>query len=185
MPDFSGFAGHVKDVQEANAAAKEGVVASAVKALREAQADLEIHLEHPRTLAKLRGIAPPMQVAVVAIVSAVFHTTGDRLIVFSGVRSDKEQQELYAQGRDPKKPGKIVTHLDGIRRRSNHQVAVEGPWRGLGCAVDLVFLDGKGAPSWAEVHPWPLLGTLGKSHGLVWGGDWPTIRDRPHLEMMQ
>lgn len=185
MSDFSGFASHIKDVQESAAATKEGVVESAVTALRAAQADLEVHLEYPKTLAKLRGIAPPMQTAVVAIISAMFHTTGDRLVVSSGVRSDKEQQELYAQGRDPKRPGKIVTHLDGIKRRSNHQVAVEGPWRGLGCAVDLCFLDVKGALSWAELHPWSLLGTLGKSHGLVWGGDWPTLRDRPHLEMMQ
>lgn len=184
MADFSQFAGHVKDVQERNAADREGVAESAVKAMRDAAADLEVHLAEPKTLSRLRGIAPPLQVAVVAIIGAMFYTTGERLIVISGVRSDKEQWDLYQQGRDPKRGGKIVTHLDGVKKRSNHQVAVEGPWRGLGCAVDLCFLDDKGAASWADSHPWALLGTLAKAHGLIWGGDWPTLRDRPHLELM-
>lgn len=181
---FAGFGAQIKAVAEQNQAEKAGVVAGAVRDLEAAVADLRVHLEAVGTLAKLRGVAPPLASAVVGIISSMFLTTGERLVVASGVRGDKEQADLYAIGRDPKKPGKVVTHLDGVRKRSNHQVAVEGPWRGQGLAVDLVFLNDKGALSWDETFPWALLGTLAKAHGLVWGGDWPTLRDRPHVELM-
>lgn len=182
MSDFSQFAGHVKDVTEYNAATKDGVISDAIKAAAASYTGLLQHLEHPRTLSRLRGCAPPLQEAVVAIIVGMYMTKAERLVVASGVRSDKEQVELYAQGRT--KPGKIVTHLDGLKRRSNHQVAVAGPWAGLGCAVDLVFLDPKGELSWAEVYPWAYLGALAKGQGLVWGGDWPSLRDRPHVELL-
>lgn len=184
-PPFAGFADHIKDVQQANAARKEGLVGDAIRVLEESNTQLLAHLENPKTLARLHGIAPPLQEAVVRIIVSMFMAAGERLFVHSGVRTDKEQADLYAIGRDAKRPGKIVTHLDGIKRRSNHQVAVVGPWHGLGCAVDLVFLDDKGAPSWSESHPWAFLGALAKAQGLVWGGDWPTLRDRPHVELMQ
>lgn len=184
MTEFAGFADHVKDVQEGNRAIKAGIIDDALKLVEPNLNMLRAHLENPRTLAKLHGCAPPLQEAVVFIIAGMMASKGERLFVASGVRSDREQQALFAIGRDPKKPGKIVTHLDGIKRRSNHQVAVDGPWRGLGCAVDLVFLDEKGSPSWDEAYPWAFLGALAKAQGLIWGGDWPTLRDRPHVELM-
>lgn len=182
--NFAAFADHVKDVQQANAAQKEGIVGDALRVLETASSQLLAHLENPKTLARLHGCAPPLQEAVVLVIIGMFMSKGERLFVHSGVRSEKEQHDLYSIGRDPKRPGKIVTHIDGIKKRSNHQAAVDGPWRGLGLAVDLVFLDDKGAPSWAEEMPWRLLGSLAKAQGLVWGGDWPTLRDRPHVELM-
>jgi peptidoglycan L-alanyl-D-glutamate endopeptidase CwlK len=41
----------------------------------------------------------------------------------------------------------------------------------------------EGKPSWAESHPWVMLGNLGKRHGFAWGGDWKGFPDRPHFEM--
>lgn len=183
-PPFTGFASHIKDVQHANAAGKEGLVGDALRLLETASANVLAHIEHPKTLARLHGCAPPLQEAVVLVIIGMMMTKGERLFVASGVRSDKEQQDLYAIGRSSKHPGKIVTHIDGIKKRSNHQVAVDGPWRGLGLAVDLVFWDEQGRPSWDEAYPWAFLGALAKAQGLVWGGDWPTLRDRPHVELM-
>lgn len=34
-----------------------------------------------------------------------------------------------------------------------------------------------GGPLWQE------MGTEGKQLGLEWGGDWPTLRDRPHFQL--
>lgn len=182
-PPYAGFSDHIREVQEANRAGKLGIVADALKAIDATNAHLAGHLRVPRTLARLAGVAPPLQTAAVDIIAAMFILTGERLMVVSGVRGDKEQVDLYAQGRT--KPGKIVTHLDGIKRRSNHQVAVDGPWKGLGCAIDFCFIDAdKDAPTWDDAMPWAVLGQLAKAKGLVWGGDWPTLRDRPHVELM-
>lgn len=97
---------------------------------------------------------------------------GHPICVTSGIRTAAEQAALYAQGRTT--PGKIVTDADGIRTLSNHQ---------RGTAFDVAFLqDGK--PSWAEHHPWLLLGTVGEALGLSWGGRWtaPNRPDRPHFQ---
>ena len=50
--------------------------------------------------------------------------------IVEGLRTQKRQQELYAQGRT--KPGPIVTHIDGVTRKSNHQAKDDG----YGYAVD-------------------------------------------------
>lgn len=101
---------------------------------------------------------------------------GFTVTVTSGVRTTEQQQKLYRQGRE--EPGKIVTHLDGITRRSNHQPKTDG----YGHAIDVVFIV-NGRPSWEESNPWELLGAMARSQGLNWGGDWTTLRDRPHLEL--
>jgi hypothetical protein len=182
-PKYAGIAAQIKQQAEARQAEKEGVVADAIKGLEAAHADLRVHLEHPATLSRLKGVAPPLQLAVVNVIAALWYTTGERVIVVSGVRSDAEQHALYRQGRGL--PGKIVTHLDGITKRSRHQSAVDGPWKGTGCAVDLCFLDANGKATWDDAMPWSLLGTLAKAQGLVWGGDWPKLRDRPHVELFE
>lgn len=85
--------------------------------------------------------------------------------VFSGLRNFDQQNKLYAQGRT--EPGKIVTNAKGGESFHNY-----------GLAVDVVFLD-NGNWSWDEKHEWRLLGELGKSFGLHWGGVW---NDKPHFE---
>lgn len=93
---------------------------------------------------------------------------GHTIIVTSGYRSIKKQNEIYAQGRS--KPGKIVTKAKGGDSYHNY-----------GLAVDLAFLV-NGNISWAENMPWELLGKEGKLFGLEWGGDFKSIKDRPHFQ---
>lgn len=86
-------------------------------------------------------------------------------------RTTDEQAALYAQGRTA--PGSIVTNADGKTKLSEHQ---------RGNAVDYAF-EVNGGPSWAETHPWDLLGQTAREEGLEWGGDFKSLTDRPHLQM--
>lgn len=109
---------------------------------------------------------------------------GPDFTVICGHRSVEEQQALYAQGRT--KPGDIVTHVDGINRKSKHN---EFPSH----AVDIVPY-----PSlYADKSRCVLLGAyvMGIAHGLDvplhWGADWDSdwdlkehpFVDLPHFEL--
>jgi peptidoglycan L-alanyl-D-glutamate endopeptidase CwlK len=76
-------------------------------------------------------------------------------------------------------PGPIVTNADGVVRRSNHQLHADG----CGHAVDCTFLGANGKPQWVDSDPWAVYGACAKLLGLVWGGDWHSIQDRPHIEL--
>ena len=84
-------------------------------------------------------------------------------------RSKAEQDALYAQGRT--KPGSIVTNAK--YPKSAHC------W---GLAFDIYRNDGTGA--YNESGRWfERCGEIGKSMGLAWGGDFRSIKDRPHFEL--
>jgi len=91
---------------------------------------------------------------------------GYPVMVYQGFRSKAEQDYLYAQGRT--RPGAIVTNAKGGYSLHNY-----------GCAVDIVFIE-NGRPSWAEKHPWTVLGHTLEKHGFEWGGRWTSFSDRPH-----
>ena len=115
-----------------------------------------------RRIAKL---SPAIQPQVLEFVNAA-HEQGIKLRVTQGHRSFDEQEKLYAQGRS--EPGKIVTYARGGESSHNH-----------GLAIDVVPLV-QGQPDWNA--DWDHIGTLGKSFGLQWGGDWSGKKqDRPHF----
>ena len=87
------------------------------------------------------------------------------------LRTIKEQDELYAQGRT--KPGNIVTNAKGSTYSSMHQ------W---GIAFDFYRNDGKGAYENKDKF-FEKVGKIGKSFGLEWGGDWKSIKDTPHFQL--
>lgn len=87
--------------------------------------------------------------------------------ITQGLRTIKEQNELYAQGRT--KSGKIVTHAKGGQS-----------WHNYGLAFDFVLIiDGK--VSWNIDKNWKLVAKVFKDAGYVWGGDWK-FKDYPHFE---
>lgn len=124
---------------------------------------------------KLDGVHPALIAAVERILAAM-RVLGFEMIVTDGIRSTAEQKALYAKGRSA--PGPIVTNTDGVTHLSNHQARDDG----FGAAVDMCFLVDD-LPSWGESNPWHLYGAMAKALGLVWGGDWAAIKDRPHIEM--
>ena len=87
------------------------------------------------------------------------------------VRTVEEQDALYAQGRT--KPGAIVTRAKGSSYSSMHQ------W---GVAFDFYRADGAGAYNDADGF-FAKVGKIGKGLGLMWGGDWVSIVDKPHFQL--
>lgn len=123
---------------------------------------------------RLVGVHPELVARVLKVLKAM-EALGFPMMVTSGLRTAEEQAKLYAQGRTA--PGKKVTNIDGVRKKSNHQAREDG----FGHAVDCAFVvDGK--PSWNERLPWAAYGACAKALGLKWGGDWRSLRDMPHLE---
>lgn len=86
-------------------------------------------------------------------------------------RTMLEQEELYAKGRT--KPGDIVTNARGITYDSFHQ------W---GTAFDIYRNDGRGAYN-EEGQFFEKVGAIGESLGLEWGGEWKSIKDKPHFQL--
>jgi peptidoglycan L-alanyl-D-glutamate endopeptidase CwlK len=94
--------------------------------------------------------------------------SGITIKIISGLRTYKEQDALYAQGRT--QPGAIVTNARG--GYSNHN---------FGIAFDVgVFEGNKYLP---DSPKYKAVGVLGMDLGLEWGGSWKTIVDQPHFEL--
>lgn len=129
----------------------------------------------------LIGVHPKL----VALMEAAIVDTPVDFTVVEGVRTAQRQKQLYAQGRTA--PGPKVTNVDGVTKKSNHQVKADG----LGYAVDVYpFFDGKVQTSGAEVdkrlhilaaHIKATAKCLGIA--ITWGGDWKNPYDPPHYEL--
>lgn len=82
----------------------------------------------------------------------------------SGIRTREQQNALYAQGRTA--PGAIVTHAKGCRS-----------WHVQGRAADFAILSKDKSKAAYEI-----VGTIAKSLGGKWGGDFPGFPDLGHIE---
>jgi peptidoglycan L-alanyl-D-glutamate endopeptidase CwlK len=123
-------------------------------------------------MANLDGVHPVL-VEKLQRVLAAMEALGFPMFVAQGVRTLEQQRDLYARGRTI--DGHIVTNADGIRHKSNHQVADDG----YGHAVDCAFRD----DPWGEHRPWAAYGACAQAVGLRWGGAWTSFIDRPHVEL--
>lgn len=102
---------------------------------------------------------------------------GIKILFSECLRTKEEQDDLYAQGRS--KPGNIVTNAKGSTYSSQHQ------W---GIAIDFYIdqdVDGDGKKTDDAFNNstklFDKVGKIAKSIGLGWGGDWTSIKDKPHL----
>lgn len=109
----------------------------------------------------------------VASLQALCKKNGLKIGIGECLRTVEEQNALYAQGRT--KPGNKVTNARGSTYSSQHQ------W---GIAVDFYRDDGTGAFNTAGSF-FERVGTIAKSLGLGWGGDWKSPVDKPHLYLPQ
>lgn len=117
-----------------------------------------------RDNAILAGLATPLAGAVRAILAEVNAKLPPGLLLraFEGYRTPARQQKLYAKGTT------AVSH-------GRHNCM---PAR----ACDLVFwLAGKW--TWNTHLPWYLIGTAAAKQGVIWGGNWAVLVDRPHVEL--
>ena len=129
----------------------------------------------PRSEAVISKLNPQVQPYARELVRKSARS-GIQIKITSGLRTYKEQDRLYCQGRNIPycnslyKLGKIVTNAKG--GYSNHN---------FGIAFDIGIFEGNKylpeSPKYNEV------GKIGKELGLEWGGDWKTLRDRPHFQL--
>ena len=113
------------------------------------------------------GLHPFLDNKIRAVIKEA-KSKGINLKIISGHRTLAKQQELYMSGRNGK--GHIVTNAPPGFSYHNY-----------GLAVDVCeFVNGK--PKWNSKH-WALIGEIGKKHGLVWGGDWKSLVDKPHFQL--
>jgi peptidoglycan LD-endopeptidase CwlK len=109
---------------------------------------------------------------------------GKHLVLTCVHRFPEEQLVLFGKGRVRGSDGKwivqdkakIVTNVDGVTILGAHNYK---PAR----AIDVMVVDNTtGRETWVEKFYLPL-GPIAKKYGLVWGGDWKSIKDLPHLEV--
>ena len=93
---------------------------------------------------------------------------GIDIIISQTFRSKEEQDALYAQGRTA--PGNIVTNV-------KYPISLHC-W---GIAFDVAVIINKQA-SWIAAH-FDVVGPIGESIGLKWGGRWQNFPDKPHFEL--
>lgn len=91
-----------------------------------------------------------------------------KIIIVQGLRSMAESDALYAQGRT--KPGKIVTNAPGGSSYHNY-----------GLAFDFAMIT-NGKDDYVVGPNWMKVVNIMESHGMTWGGTFPTIVDDPHFE---
>jgi peptidoglycan L-alanyl-D-glutamate endopeptidase CwlK len=119
-------------------------------------------------LATLHPEAQKAARAFLGVAKVICAKVGCDVKIISGTRSYMEQDALYARGRTT--PGKKITNA--AAGHSNHN---------FGIAFDVGIFRGK---EYCDEHPlYHELGTLGKSLGLEWGGDWKSIVDEPHYQL--
>ena len=102
---------------------------------------------------------------------------GIPLAVTFTCRSLEQQAAFYAQGRTL--PGSIVTNAKPGESFHNY-----------GLALDVVPTELLALPHWGDIPPhqartdalWAKVGAIGKDIGFRWGGEFRSIRDRPHFE---
>lgn len=134
-----------------------------------------------RSLDNLKGVHPNM----VKVLSVAIKSTPIDFTITEGVRTVARQQQLYAQGRTTK--GIIVTNLDGVKKKSNHQPKQDG----YGHAVDLYpFYNGSVQVQDKDVIPKLKdiavhIKKIAEELGIpiTWGGDWKDPYDPPHFEL--
>ena len=119
-------------------------------------------------LAKLHPKARAVFQAFIEDVEA--HDSETCMRIMQGLRTFPEQQALYAQGRTA--TGAIVTNSQAGQSYHNY-----------GLAIDLVEMDGANNNVCDWKFDMATIAAIAKKHGLTWGGDFKSIKDKPHFEV--
>ena len=142
------------------------------------------------SIQKMNGVHPKL----VELMKAAITNSPYDFKIIQGLRTAEYQNSLYQQGRT--KPGKIVTKLDGYNKKSNHQAKSDG----YGHAVDIAVCghynnDGTYIKYMTDTEMFDNkklieiskhIKAVAKNMGLdiVWGGEWKTLYDTPHYELI-
>ena len=128
-----------------------------------------IEIAHPKVRKELQDIIEHINTNLL--------TGESKVRITSTLRTWKEQEELYAQGRT--KPGSKVTNAKAGDSIHNYALA-----------FDMVLIINGKTASWDvkkdwdkdKQSDWMEVVTYVKSKGWKWGGDWVSFKDMPHFE---
>ena len=134
-----------------------------------------------RDLKRLEGVKP----ILIDILIEASKTTPYTFAIprDGGVRTTEQQQKIYSYGRTDKSKG-IRTYVDGITKKSLHQVKADG----YGHAIDFYHVPKNGGASWDKTILKAIARHIQKvalekfDTKLTWGGDWK-MKDYPHLQL--
>jgi peptidoglycan L-alanyl-D-glutamate endopeptidase CwlK len=142
--------------------------------MRDKVSEQRVALLHPSVRAEVKQLIEQAE-------TKLHHSMAVRIV--QGLRTIKEQNDLYAQGRT--KPGKIVTNAKGGSSFHNYGLAIDfailTDKDGNGTFEDLSWdikrdNDKDGTADWLEVVK------AFEASGWEWGGKWSSIKDYPHLQ---
>ncbi len=119
---------------------------------------------------RIESLHPKIRSNAICFINDVEKTLKIKLRITHGLRTIKEQDALYAIGRDKsgKKVGKVVTNAKGGESFHNY-----------GLAIDVVEINA-GKAIWNT--EWDKIAKIGEKHGFEWGGSWKTFKDKPHFQ---
>ena len=111
-------------------------------------------------------------------------------VVVEVYRSPKKQRMLYAQGRSEQQllakgytKGEIESYrklgYTADKRKVSYTLS---SMHSRGRAMDIAWWENGKLTYDVPDSLWRLYGSIARKHGLVWGGDWKTFVDRPHVE---
>lgn len=124
--------------------------------------------------ARLKDVMPALANRIRQM-AQILEGEGTVIRVVQGLRSWKQQDDLYAQGRTA--PGKIVTNCPGGHSYHCFGMAVD-------CVPSLNGVDQSFEPDWNAEHPtWKRMIALGIGLGLDSGSTWRTFKDYPHFQL--
>lgn len=133
---------------------------------------MEINILLDKAAPKLKGLHPSLAESARRLIRRA-HGEGIYVIITQGLRSNSEQNALYAQGRTA--PGSIVTNARGGYSYHNYGLAFDV------CVCDVKA--GRLIPNWQVDRRWGRAGAIGRELGLEWGGDWSSFKDYPHFQL--
>lgn len=115
----------------------------------------------------LTDLLPPARRRAVAFLDTC-KAAGIDVIITSTLRTNAQQDALYAQGRTA--PGKVVTNA-----RAGQS------WHNYGLAFDFCpIVNGK--PAWADSKQFTRCGQIAESVGLEWAGRWVKFKEMAHCQ---
>lgn len=116
---------------------------------------------------RLSKLHPKVRATFTAFIVAAETELNTTIRVTHGLRTIAEQNAFYAQGRTT--PGDIVTNAKGGSSYHNYGLAID--------VVEMV----NGKPNWA--FRYEKLKPIADRMGIVWGGTFKSIVDKPHFEI--
>ncbi len=120
-------------------------------------------LHHPE---RLKGVHPKL----VSFVETLAEEMPWDVLVIYGLRTDEEQQALYAKGRTVKGEPPYTPQMPLGRTVTEAEFAKDTA-HGCGAAVDVVPLLA-GSPDWETRESYEDMAHVAKRLGIGWGGDW-------------